>query len=204
MIDIVLISGKQGSGKTTTSEQLIIEARRSGKYYFIFKMKFADPLYEIHDMILSRMEFYSGKQRIAKNGQLLQYLGTEFSRNTYGQDVWVNALKKNIETKAKEFQPSKTLIIVDDCRFENEFDAFPDALKVRLEASEEVRKPRTDSWREDVKHQSETGLDKYANDNKFNLTIYTDTKISTPTHCATLILAQLLKRGWICKREVYK
>lgn len=97
-------------------------------------------------------------------------------------------------------QHKKFLVIIDDCRFTNEFDAFPQALRVRLNAAEDVRKGRAESWRENTVHPSEVGLDLYDIEGKFDLYLQTDLAESSPKHCATLITAQLLKRTWIEKR----
>jgi hypothetical protein len=93
------------------------------------------------------------------------------------------------------------LVIIDDCRFPNEFEAFPEALRVRLNADEKVRKLRTEAWRENTLHPSEVSLDIYDIEGKFDLYLQTDIKESSPEHCATLITAQLLKKAWIEKRS---
>ncbi len=197
---IVLLSGKQGSGKSTTSAALDTMAAASGKFYFIFHLKFAGPLYVLQDLVLNKMEQFTGKPRVRKDGTLLQLLGTEWGRKNYGEDVWVNALKAQIEETVKGYRPDKTLVIVDDCRFKNEFDAFPGALRVRLNAKEEVRKARADAWREDTLHPSEMGLDIYDLEGKFDLYLQTDLEVSNPEHCATLIIAKLVKENWVEKR----
>ena len=203
MIQIVLINGKQGAGKTTTSNALKAEAKRQN-YEMVFQKKFADPLYFLHEFILNKMETWTGSPRKQKDGLLLQLLGTEFGRNSYGANVWVDILKQEILKIIKSYSEQKIqkiLFIIDDCRFENEFDLFPEALRVRLEASEEHRKPRTDSWRENTLHSSEIALDSYASEGLFDLYIQTDTKESSPEHAAALILAQLQKQSWVEKRK---
>jgi hypothetical protein len=94
------------------------------------------------------------------------------------------------------------VFIVADCRFQNEFDAFPEALRVRLTASEDVRRTRTNSWRENTSHPSEIDLDGYEAEGKFDLVFDTSTaERNTPEHCAEMILAQLQKQSWIEKRK---
>lgn len=200
-IDIVLISGKQGSGKTTTAAALELEARRIG-YTWVRRMKFADPLYELHDTILDLMQGWSGEPRPKKDGPLLQWLGTDFGRKKYGDDIWVKALKKKMDEDSLlyNFGELRALYIIDDCRFENEFDAFREALRIRLKAKEDTRKARTDCWREDTNHPSEIGLDFYDNRGLFDLYIDTDILLSSPLHCATLISYELQIKNWIEKR----
>ena len=181
MKPLILVSGKQGSGKTT----LITELRKQRK---VATVKFADPLYEMHEFILNKMQTWTGEPRIVKDGALLQLLGTEWGRKHRGDNVWVDICKKKIDLLRQASLAE--IIAIDDCRFENEFDAFPDALTVRLECPEEVRKQRMEhGWRDNTSHASETGLDKYAKDGKFDLVIPTD-RISA-RESAKLILEAL-------------
>lgn len=203
MIDMVLISGQQGSGKTTTQKQLAIDAKRLG-YSKVFCLNFADPLYTLHDFILNKMEsaFHIPKTT-EKDGVLLQVLGTEWGRKVHGDNIWCQILKNRIDEEIKKHHNdgTKILFVVADCRFENEFNFFPEALRVRLRCSMEERKARTNSWRENTAHPSETGLTDYDILGKFDLYIDTTSKGSSPEHCATLICAQLQKRSWHEKRE---
>jgi hypothetical protein len=251
MTDILMNSGKQGSGKTTLTNAILKNAALA-QYDQVHTFKFADSLYELHDTIcnktrrfieagdhspeavvyfvfndlmpyiLNKMEGWTGLRPDAvviaqlrtylcdwvmfriqhgvlkKEGPLLQYLGTEFGRNGYGVNVWVDILKKKL-APYMEPGPTKLLISIDDCRFENEFDAFPEALRVRLECPEEIRKVRADSWRDNSNHPSEVGLDAYADAGKFDM--YFDTEFDSVNHCRDLILAQLQKKNWIEKRS---
>ena len=201
MIDIIKLSGKQGSGKTTLANELLRIAASLG-YDFFGTMKFADPLYEMHELILNKMEGFTGAPRTKKDGPLLQWLGTEFGRDRFGENVWVDVLKKRIMKLGGDDSAAvktKRLIIIDDGRFENEFDAIPEALRVRLLCPEEIRKARADAWRDNTAHRSETGLDRYELDGKFDL--YLDSHNVSVSDCATLIAAQLQKKSWVGKRK---
>jgi predicted ATPase len=193
MSKIILISGKQGAGKTSLTNELV--ERLEGKN--VFKLKFADVIYEMHDAVLALLRANGIERDVKKDGPLLQLLGTEWGRKTLGPEIWIRCLQARV-SKLEHKYPSCT-IIIDDCRFENEFDAFPDALRVRLEASEEVRKKRCDSWRPNSDHPSEIGLDKYSKDGKFDL--YLDTNNTFIDGCAELVLAQLVKNVWMEKRK---
>ena len=204
MIDILILSGKQGSGKTSTARAVIEQVKLLG-YEDVKVWKFAEPLYDLHDIVLDRMEELSGLPRVTKDGVLLQLLGTDWGRMVFGEDVWVNIMRRALEKLEDELysagqQNKKFLVMIDDCRFPNEFNAFPQALRVRLNADEGVRKSRADSWRENTLHPSEVGLDIFDIEGRFDLYLQTDLKESSPNHCATLITAQLLKRTWIEKR----
>jgi hypothetical protein len=197
MIQIILISGKQGSGKTTIANELIRQLKVL-RFDYAGTEKFAETLYEMHDYLLNRMETLTGNPRIKKDGRLLQVLGTDWGRNNFGVNVWCDILKRKMD-KLTWSIGSKRLIIIDDCRFENEFDTFPEALRVRLEAPEEIRKLRCPAWREDVNHASETGLDSYSFQGKFDLCL--NTSGDDLTKCVSLIAAQLDKNNWIEKRK---
>lgn len=166
MTQIILISGGQGAGKTTLANALLKCARQAG--FFSHILKFADPLYRIHHAVLETASVVLNIPKVEKDGDLLQLLGTEWARKKFGPNVWADALKLEIE-KVRRLVPENfsLLIIVDDCRFENEFDAFPDAVTIRLEVPEEIRRKRCESWRENTLHPSETGLDAYAKAGKF-------------------------------------
>jgi hypothetical protein len=172
---VILISGKQGSGKTTTSNALIKALGESG--LTPINLKFADVLYKMHDAALAVAAEY-GIPVLKKEGAMLQWLGTEWGRNTKGENVWVNAVRHKVTSIiASSVKPSSLVFIIDDCRFVNEFKGFDDleenglvdVIRVRLEASEEERKTRADSWRTATDHPSETGLDGYADSGLFDM-----------------------------------
>ena len=200
---MVLLSAKQGGGKSTLQEELKTQAYRH--YSGVFLINFADPIYTLHNFILNKMESSYGIEKTTeKDGVLLQLLGTEWGRKVLGPDVWCQILKNHVEKYASLYPKSNSLFLVGDCRFRNEFDFFPNALRIRLQCSEEVRKERTRSWRENTKHQSEIDLDPYEKDNRFDMTISTDPKSKSYVDvngAAHLILAQLQKKTWIEKRK---
>lgn len=213
---IIIISGKQGSGKDTLSNALKeqIEQRLKRK---VFQHKFAKTIYEIHDTTLGILKKYGVNVEKDKYGDLLQYLGTEFGRNNFGTDVWCAITKYLIQSDLASHPNS--VCIVSDCRFENEFDFFPEALRIRLECDEGVRKPRTHSWRTNTKHPSEVGLDKYsgkmgkikklaamlrlmdAPPNLFDLTF--DTGKESVNHCVEMILHEFVHNDFLQRRGLH-
>jgi len=169
---VLLISGKQGSGKTTLAKGLVSRFENERK---TFHLKFADILYEMHDEVC-RVAYKYGIPTSKKESRLLQLLGTEWGRETKGQDVWVNALANKIAnihgTIARD-----DLVVVDDCRFPNELAMRVSGwmvLSCRLEATKEARKSRAEGWRDTDDHPSETALDDLG-PSSYNLTFNTDT-----------------------------
>lgn len=150
---VILVSGKQGSGKTTLAQALVHKFEQAGEV--AMRVRFASTIYEMHDAI-KRIAFQYGIPCEEKEGSLLQFLGTEWGRKLKGDDIWVKALKKKMENMHQNMQP---IFIIEDCRFKNELSAFPDAFKIRLRADEEIRKSRADGWRGNTQHQSEIDLD---------------------------------------------
>ena len=183
---VILISGKQGSGKTTTANALFraLVARNKQEYPGLYK--FADPLYTMHEYLLNFMERSTGKKRLEKDGPLLQWLGTEWGRKNFGENVWVDILRKRVD------EAPNRVVIIDDCRFENEFDAFPEALKIRLDAPVITRQARCPAWRPNDTHASETGLDTYHLAGKFDMVF--STQVSTTENIVNTIVGEIYDR----------
>lgn len=160
---IVAISGKQGSGKTTLSSGLYDWYKDKRE---VLRFKFADPLYGMQAALKDVLHYY-GETFKTPDGKLLQLLGTEWGRETLGEDVWARILERRIKG-LYEADHDKKLVIVDDCRFVNELKLFEDlkywqtgirVVTVRLEAPEHVRKVRAEKWRDNTNHRSEVALD---------------------------------------------
>src|SRR5271166_4214568 len=82
---ILLISGQQGSGKTTTTDlicEMLFKLKWNHKSF-----KFATPLYEMHNAV-RKVALYYNLPMPEKDGGFLQWLGTEWGRKNYGDDVW--------------------------------------------------------------------------------------------------------------------
>lgn len=173
----IVVSSKQGGGKSTLCKKLREHFEKEGKRPF-FSLRFAEPLYRMHDAIRSilRDYKYDNYDYDNKDGRLLQLLGTEWGRSQ-DQQRWVTLLQNQIR-----MLPSDAVAAIEDCRFENEFDSFtgmPGVLKVRLECNRQTRKFRCETtagsnWRTDEHHASEVGLDQYASMNRFDMTINSD------------------------------
>lgn len=172
MKNIIAINAKQGGGKSTLAEGLKQDLIYMGKNCEIFK--FAGILYEMHDLILPVLKRVGVRPKdMTKDGDLLQVLGTEYGRKCIDENVWVHALRARVD-KYVHLSPMN-VAIVDDMRFENEFDGLEDALKIRLEASAEVRRTRVSYWRENENHPSEIGLDSYFEQGLFDFVVNTET-----------------------------
>jgi hypothetical protein len=178
---VLLISGKQGSGKTTLAQGLFNKFLESRIVQGVYAMKFADPLYDMQKAIAAVMDRYDYPIK-TPDGRLLQLLGTEWGRSTIDKNLWVKLAQIRIE-KLLESQIVRTnrLIIIDDARFPNEIEAFDEfqkfwpeveIMKLRLEAPEHVRQVRAEKWRTHTDHPSEVALDGY---HGWDKVLFTDT-----------------------------
>ena len=170
-LTVILLSGKQGSGKSTTAALLVQKLQASG--HLAGTAKFAGVLYSLHDHIRDTMRGL-GITRPEKDGKLLQILGTEWGRDTIDRNVWVRALEGVL-------QDHRGYVVIDDCRFPNELFALPRAqtLSVRLECPSHIRKERCGAWRDTDTHSSETALDGMVR--RFDAVIHTDLQNSEQT-----------------------
>lgn len=185
----VLISGKQGSGKTTLARALA-QKWSTNTHHKAILMNFADPIYKMHDFIIGYLKEHGIDRKLVKDGPLLQLLGTEWGRKNVSENIWIDITKSKI-AKANDpafgFPIHKKLFIIGDCRFPNEIQAFPEALKVRLDCAKVVRKYRCSQWRENDTHESEIALDNfYEYDFLFN------TESKSVDDCVNVLMNHLL------------
>lgn len=183
MNQIVLLSGKQGSGKSTIQKALAAHVFQNMKRIPAI-INFADPLYEFHNFIRNRMTEY-GIERPQKDGRLLQLLGTEWGRQSVDTNIWCQ-IAKNKTSKLRD-----AVAIIGDCRFKNELRFFPDAIKVKLYADRDVRKSRCDSWRDTENHQSEIDLDDVS-EKEFDFVL--NTEITSVKDCVEMLAMRLEKK----------
>ena len=186
---IVTMCGGQGSGKSSFAK--IVYDHYSARDFKVKRIAFATPLYEIQNMAFEVMEKYAEYPAPEKDGDFLQAIGTA-GRKNFSKHIWINAMKSFLLQTKKE---GTDLVVIDDCRFENEFDFLKDlgSIMIYLSCPEEIRKQRAKSWRSNTLHESETGLNVYANtEGKFDYTF--PTNILKPDACFTQIKWELDNR----------
>jgi tRNA uridine 5-carbamoylmethylation protein Kti12 len=183
---IILLSGKMGSGKTTTADEL---AAKLTEEHYVYRTRFAKKLYQLHDMVRDEVRKL-GVDAPSKSRILLQFLGTEYGR-ALDENIWVKAFCKDVkeaeQAELKQVNGRLTTttekpdyVIADDLRFVNEFygpeeliksGAATHVVRIRLECAPEIRAKRCSTELINESHPSETSLDHMID--KFDLVVNT-------------------------------
>jgi dephospho-CoA kinase len=155
---VILISGCQGSGKTTLANDL--KLLLLAKLYHPVLTKFAAPIYLLHDSVKEVLK-KCGIDPKPLDGTLMQLLGGHI-RSTYGEDTFLNIVEAEI---IRAMYVLRSIVVVDDLRYLNEIEVWDrnDCVLVRLECPESIRKARAEKWRDNTEHPSETELCQYRN-----------------------------------------
>jgi dephospho-CoA kinase len=197
---IVMLSGKQGSGKTAVADRLATYWGARG--IAVWRTKFAAPLYDLHDAVYAVLSRYGIEPPPPKDKDLFQILGTDWGRNKRDKDMWVKCVRMLMKDATAHWLKTGLfhIVLIDDLRHRNEFEAFPGAFTVRLECPRDIRMKRVSYWRENENHQSEVDLDGYVVSGHFGLVL--DTATTTADEAANKIaqvfqagLEQTFKRG---------
>lgn len=148
---LIGFSGQMGSGKSTAIK-LLSELH----FYGVKNVKFAQPLYDMQEYIYGRIEsVHKRPENFVKDRKLLQWLGTEWGRDTIKQSLWGEIWQAEAERLSKQFP--NALIVCDDVRFDNEANRVKSlgGVVVRIVSD----KTRIDTTTGIVAHKSETGID---------------------------------------------
>jgi len=97
------------AGKTTAAHTLVDELNRQGR--MAYTKSFAGPLKEGLKVMGIYKDIHPDMYRTAA-----QFMGTEICRE-YAENWWVDQMRHSIEGL-----PDDAIVVVDDCRFINEFD----------------------------------------------------------------------------------
>ena len=126
---IIGFSGAKGVGKTTLANALQQRIEKSEV------MSFAEPLKKMLEVIGVSQQILSDPK--AKNEPLpwlavsprfmLQTLGTEWGRDMIHSQIWLKVMNRKIASS------ESNLILIDDCRFENEAELIRSRCGVVIE-----------------------------------------------------------------------
>lgn len=112
---LIGFNGGMGVGKSTA-----IQALKD----FVFPrevhlVKFAQPLYDMQEFIYRRISsVVTRPDDFTKDRKLLQWLGTDWGRDTISQDLWVSIWKAEVQQLRTWHKDP--IIVCDDVRFDNE------------------------------------------------------------------------------------
>lgn len=159
----IAFTGKMRSGKDEAVSHLI---HNFGGY----KLSFAGALYAMQHEIYS----IAGLpwDEATKDRFLLQFLGTQWGRQTIDPNIWVNIL----ENRIKKFPTSEYVnLFISDARFPNEVEML------RKNGFQIVKILRPEEKRiefgaKNLNHESETALDGF---NDYDHTIFNDFNLAT-------------------------
>lgn len=84
-------------------------------------IKFAAPLYQMQEDIYRRIvQVYKRPPDFKKDRKLLQWLGTDWGRDTISKTIWVDLWKADAEFALR----MGSTVVCDDCRFDNEAETI--------------------------------------------------------------------------------
>lgn len=111
---LIAFCGVMGSGKSTA-----IKCLKDIQHAPITLHKFAQTLYDIQEDIYWRISpVHTRPDDFVKDRKLLQWLGTEWGRETIDKDLWTKLWFRNVKTILEEYP--NYFVVCDDLRFDNE------------------------------------------------------------------------------------
>lgn len=155
---IIGFNGTMGVGKSTAVgllDQYLIATLDQGSRL----IKFAQPLYDIQDMVYDRIsDVYERPETFIKDRKLLQWIGTEWGRGTISDSLWVDLWK----AEARNALGFELVVICDDVRFNNEAATIKEMGGIVVKLTSNRADDRIDTKAGIAAHASEAGIsDKY-------------------------------------------
>lgn len=153
---IILISGKAETGKTLSAHIIKKKLEKWDKKVVIIP-------YGAYVKDLARLLYGWNGEKDTYGRELLQKLGTDIIR-TREPDFWVDTVKRLVKALRNDFD----YVIIDDCRFPNELEAWNDYPNTKIR----VERPYYENSLtvEQRTHPSENALDSYNFDLVFEAT----------------------------------
>lgn len=154
---IIGFSASMGAGKTTAVEYLRAFHSTEHKFKPVFNVKFAQPLYDMQDFVYTRISStYKKPDGFVKDRKLLQWLGTEWGRNTISETLWVDLWRARV----LEHQSATTnaIVVCDDVRFNNEAEILRSLGGYVVKINCDKTDKRIDTAAGIKQHSSEAGI----------------------------------------------
>lgn len=184
---IIGISGKKQSGKNAVGA--FIEQIAKEKGLRVRQIAFADALKsELSAALRTPVGFMEENKRIFRGG--LQWYGTEYRRELYGESYWIDRLDDAIVSDPCRLT---TLWIVTDVRFPNEHRYIRKHGGINLRIERPLHwSERLKFWRRGDSHDSETALDGFC----FDWQIRNNSDLLTLNFKAHEFYAECVERMW--------
>ncbi len=150
---ILGLNGSMGSGKSTSFN--IIKDLFPGSVGLV---KFAQPLYDMQESIYDRIKSVHARPAdFIKDRKLLQWLGTDWGRQTIRDTLWIDLWKAKVAQHAEE---GTGLVVVDDVRFDNEAQAIRDlgGMTINIQSDAALARMAKANLMGIQSHASEKGL----------------------------------------------
>lgn len=151
---LIGFNGTMGVGKSTAIQCLKDNTRSSVRL-----VKFAQPLYDMQENIYRRIQsVYTRPSDFKKDRKLLQWLGTDWGRDTISPTLWIDIWKAEVK-KIRHEEPLAT-IVCDDVRFDNEASTIAQLGGEIVKIVSSSTQNRIDTAAGIPQHSSEAGIDK--------------------------------------------
>jgi hypothetical protein len=149
---LIGFNGTMGVGKSTAVNLLSATAGSP-----VVLVKFAQPLYDMQEVVYDRIRsVYRRPSTFVKDRKLLQWLGTDWGRDTISKTLWVDLWKARVKAVQQEF--SKAIVVCDDVRFDNEGEALTELGGLVVRITSDRAGDRIDTKAGIANHASEAGI----------------------------------------------
>jgi DNA polymerase III delta prime subunit len=154
-MNLIGFNGKMGVGKSTAIQCLKRELE--GTNTQVHLVKFAQPLYDIQEFVYNRISSVHKRQEdFTKDRKLLQWLGTDWGRDTISQTLWIDIWKAEVNVLNKLYP--NDIIICDDVRFDNEAETIYSLNGSVVKITSHETEKRIDTKTGICNHASEAGI----------------------------------------------
>ena len=157
---LIGFTGGMGVGKSTAIKCLkdMLEDMIHTDVPQVRLVKFAQPLYDMQEFIYRRISSVQKRpENFIKDRKLLQWLGTDWGRDTISKTLWIDIWKAEVAV-LKQVHPSD-IIVCDDVRFDNEAEALKSAGGTLVKLVSTATAKRIDIHSGISNHSSEAGVD---------------------------------------------
>lgn len=141
-----------GCGKSTAISAL----QKSITGATVFNVKFAQPLYDIQEYAYNRIKgAYSKPEGFVKDRKLLQWIGTEWGRDTISKSLWTDIWQKEVSFI---LNATDAVVVCDDVRFDNEAELIKSMGGKIIRISSDRGAEKAEGGVGIVNHSSEGGV----------------------------------------------